>query len=57
MLVSEEELAIEIAQVNGVEVNHMDLAEAGADEVLEEFAADASSANHQHARLDIYQHG
>jgi predicted PilT family ATPase len=52
MLVAEEELAVEVAEVDGVEVDNVDLAEAGEDEVLEQFAADAASSYHQDARLD-----
>jgi hypothetical protein len=55
VLVAEEELAIEIAQINRVEVDDVDLAEAGQDEVLEQLAADAAGAYHQHARLESGQ--
>lgn len=48
---TEEELAVEVGQVDCVEVDDMDLAKAGADEVLEEFAADATSADDQDARI------
>jgi hypothetical protein len=45
MFVSEEELAVEVAEVDGVEIDDVDFAEAGQGEVLEEFAADAASAD------------
>ena len=51
MFVSEEELAIEVAEVDGVEIDDVDLAEAGQGEVLEEFAADAACADEQDAGL------
>lgn len=51
MFVSEEKLAIQVAKIYGVKIYNMDLTEACEDEVLEEFAADASSADHQYARL------
>lgn len=51
VLVAEEELAIEIAKINRVEVDNVDLAEAGEDEVLEKLATNAAGAHHQHARL------
>lgn len=51
MLVSEEELPIEIAQVDGIEVNDVDFAEAGEDKVLEKFASDPSSTYHENASL------
>lgn len=51
MLVSKEELSIEIAEINRIEVNNVDLPKAGEDEVLEQLASNASSANHQYASL------
>jgi len=51
VLVAKEELAVEVAQVYGIEIDNVHLAEAGEDEVLEEFAADATSADHEHTRL------
>ena len=52
MLIAEQELAVEIAEVDGVEVYNVNRAKAGENEVLEEFAADAASSNHQDACLD-----
>ena len=52
MLVAEQELAIEVAQVDGVQVDDMDFAKASENQVLEEFAADAASSYHQDTRLD-----
>ena len=52
MLVAEQELAVEVAQVDGVQVHDMDLAEASEDQVLEELATDTASSYHQDARLD-----
>ena len=51
MLVSEEELPVQVAEIDRVEVDDVDFAEAGADEVLEELAADATGSNHQHLGL------
>lgn len=51
MFETEEKLAIQIAQVNGIEVDDMDFAKAGKEEVLEQLAADATSAHEQHSRL------
>jgi hypothetical protein len=51
MLLAEEELAVQVAEVDGVEVDNVDLSEAGKNEVLEEFASNAAGADHQHARL------
>jgi hypothetical protein len=52
VLIAEQELAIEVAEIDGVEVYDVNLAEAGENEVLEEFAADAASSYHQDARLE-----
>ena len=54
MLSAEKKLAIEIAQIDGVEVDYMDFAETGQDEVFEQLAADAASAHHKHARLHCH---
>jgi hypothetical protein len=51
VLVSEQKLAVEVAQVDCVEVDNVDFAKARLHEVFEQLAADAASAHHQHARL------
>jgi hypothetical protein len=51
MLIPEKELPIEVAEVDGVEVDDVDLAKAGEDEVLEKLASDSSGAYHQNTRL------
>lgn len=56
MLVAKEELAIEVAQIDSVQVDDMYLTETCEDEVLEELATDASRSNHEHARLSHRQH-
>jgi len=45
MFVSEEKLAVEVAEVDCVEVDDVDFAEAGEGEVLEKFAADPAGAD------------
>ena len=45
MLLSEEELAVQIAQIDGVEIDDVDLAETSQDEVLEKLASDTASAH------------
>jgi hypothetical protein len=45
MFVSKEELTVEVAEVDCVEVDDMYFAEACQGEVLEEFAADAACAD------------
>jgi hypothetical protein len=51
VFLAEEELPVEVAEVNRIEVDNVDLPEAGKDEVLEQLASDAASADHEHARL------
>lgn len=51
MLITEEKLAVEVAEVDRVKINDVNLAEAGEDKVLQELAADSSRADHQDARL------
>jgi hypothetical protein len=45
VFVSEEKLAIEVAEVDCVEIDDMDFAKAGQGEVFEKFAADATGAD------------
>ena len=45
MLLSEEELAVQIAQIDGVEIDDVDLAETSQNEVLEKLASDTASAH------------
>ena len=51
VLIPEEELPIEIAQVDRVQVDDVNLAEASEDEILEELAANTTSAHHKNPRL------
>lgn len=43
---AKEKLAIEITQVNGVQVNDMNFAEASQNEILEELASNATCTDH-----------
>ena len=52
MFVTKKELTIEVAKVDGVQINNVDLAEAGEDKVLQELATDSSGTDHQNAGLD-----
>jgi hypothetical protein len=45
MLSAEEKLAVEIAEVDRIEVNDVNLAEAGKHEILEQLAADAACSH------------
>lgn len=54
MLITKEELPVEVAEINGVQVDNVDFAEANKDEVLQELTANSSSTDHQNARLMDY---
>lgn len=51
MFLSKEELTIQVAQIDRVQVDDVDFAEAGQDEVLEELTADSACADEKNARL------
>ncbi len=51
MLVSEKELAVEITEIDCIEIDNVDFPEASENQVLEQLAADSTSAHHEHARL------
>jgi len=51
MLVSEEKLAIEVAEVDRVKVDDMNLAKACKDKILEELAANAACADKENTGL------
>jgi hypothetical protein len=51
VLIAEQKLPVEIAEIDGVQVDDVDLAKACEDEILEQLAADAASSHHQNARL------
>ena len=53
MLIAEQELAVEVAQIDGVEVDNVNFAKSSEDEVLEQLAANAASSYHEHARLSL----
>ena len=57
MLMTKQELTIEVAQVDSVQINDGDLSEPGRskasqDEILQKFTTDATSADHKNFRLD-----
>jgi hypothetical protein len=47
MLMTKEELAVEVAEVYGIQINDMNLSEASQDEVLQKFTSDATGSNHE----------
>lgn len=50
---TEEELSIQIAEVDGVQIYNVNFAESREDKVLKKFAANSSSADHEDAGLMI----
>ena len=52
MFVTKKKLTIEIAEVDGVQIDNVDLAEAGENKVLQELATNSSGTDHQNAGLD-----
>ncbi len=53
VLLTKEELTVEIAKVDGVQINDVDLAEASEDKIFQKLATNSSSAHHQNSRLMI----
>ena len=49
MLIAEQKLAIQVAEVDGVQVDDVDLSKASEGQILEKLAADATSSYHQDA--------
>lgn len=53
MFLSKEELAVQVAEIDCVKVDDVNFTEAGEDKVLQKLAANSTSTNHQHSRLQI----
>jgi hypothetical protein len=51
VLITEQKLPVEVAQIDGIQIDNVDLPKAREDEVLEQLAADAACSHHQNARL------
>lgn len=51
VFVSEEKLPVEVTQVDGVEVDDVDVTKTEEDDVFEEFATDATGTDHEDSRL------
>lgn len=51
VFLSEKELSIEVREVDGIEIDDVDFREASEDEVLEQLAPDAPSADEQNSSL------
>lgn len=50
---TEEELAVQIRKVDRVEIDNVDLAKAGEDEIFEKLATNTAGTDHENARLKI----
>lgn len=48
MFVPEEELAVQIGEVDSVEVDDMDIAKTAQNKVLQKFATDSTSTDHKY---------
>ena len=42
----EQKLPVQVAEINGIEIDDVDLAEAGEDQIFEQFAANAAGSHH-----------
>jgi len=51
VLVPKQKLAVQVAEVNRVQVNDVDLAKAREHQILQQFAANASGSHHENTRL------
>lgn len=51
VFMSEEKLTIEVAQIDGIKIDDMDLTKPCKDEVFEQLASNPTSTHHQHASL------
>ncbi len=54
MFLSEEELAVQVAQIDGVKIDDVNLAKAGQDQILEQFASDPAGADEEHSCLNSW---
>lgn len=53
---SEEELAVEVGEIDGVKIYNVNVAEASGDQVFQQFAANTAGAHDQDARLQGSQY-
>ena len=51
MFMTEEELSVQVAQIDCIQVDDVDLAKPGQDEVFQQLTADPTSADEQDTRL------
>lgn len=53
MLLTKEKLTVEVAEVDSVQINDVNFAEAGKDKILQKLTANTASADHQNTRLMV----
>lgn len=51
VFLSEQKLPVQVAQINGVKIDDVNLSKAGQDQILEQLASDATSANEENSCL------
>ena len=51
MLMAKKKLSIEIAEIDCIEIDDVNLTEAGEDEILQKLTSDSTSANQEDSRL------
>ena len=51
MLMAEEELAIEIAEIDRVKINDVNLTKTSEDKVFQQFTTNSTRSHHQYTRL------
>ena len=53
MFLSEEELAVQVAQINCIKIDYVNLPEASHDHIFEQFASNATGADEEDSRLEV----
>jgi hypothetical protein len=51
VFLSEQKLTVQVAQINGVKIDNVNLSEAGQDQILEQLTSDAASADEKNSCL------
>ena len=51
MFLAEKKLAIQVAQVDSIEINDVDFGKSSEDEILQQLATDAAGTDHKHSSL------
>jgi hypothetical protein len=51
VFIAEEELAVQVAQINGIQIDNVNFAKAGEEEILQQFTSDTTGTHQQGPRL------